>query len=73
MNNDNAAPQELSMEDLDAVAGGKFSWKGFVGAVLGGGATGGMGGAAVGGIGAAPGALGGALLGGFGYCLTSLF
>jgi hypothetical protein len=73
MKNDDQMSQELSIEDLDAVAAGKFSWRGLLGAVIGGGATGGLGGAAVGGIGAGPGAIGGGLLGGIGYCITSLF
>jgi hypothetical protein len=71
--NDDAAPRELSIEELDSVAGGEFSWRGLAGAVVAGGATGGLAGAAVGGIGAGPGALGGGLLGGIGYCITSLF
>jgi hypothetical protein len=57
-------PRELSIEELDSVAGGEFSWRGLAGAAAG---------AAVGGIGAGPGALGGGLLGGIGYCITSLF
>jgi hypothetical protein len=69
--NNDPVNHELSIDDLDAVAGG--FWKQLAGAVLAGGATGGMGGAAVGGIGAVPGAIGGALLGGIGYCITSLF
>jgi hypothetical protein len=74
MNNDvknNAANHELSIDDLDAVAGG--FWKELGGAILGGGVTGGLGGAAVGGIGAVPGAIGGALLGGIGYCISQIF
>jgi hypothetical protein len=71
--NDDAAPHELSIEELDSVAGGKFSWRALLGSIVAGGATGGLGGAAVGGIGAGPGALGGGLLGGIGYCINSLF
>jgi hypothetical protein len=73
LNNDDATSQELSLEQLDSVDGGAFSWRGFLGAVAAGGVTGGLGGAAVGGIGAAPGALGGGLLAGIGYCITSMF
>jgi hypothetical protein len=69
--NNDAANHELSIDDLDAVAGG--FWKELGGAVVAGGVTGGLGGAAVGGIGAVPGAIGGALLGGIGYCISSLF
>ena len=71
--NDNAAPHELSLEELDSVDGGTFSWRALLGAVTAGGVTGGLGGAAVGGIGAAPGAVGGGLLAGIGYCINSLF
>ena len=70
MNND-AVNHELSIDDLDAVAGG--FWKELGGAILAGGVTGGLGGAAVGGVGAVPGAIGGGLLGGIGYCISSLF
>jgi hypothetical protein len=56
MNND-AVNHELSIDDLDAVAGG--FWKELGGAILAGGVTGGLGGAAVGGVGAVPGAIGG--------------
>ena len=73
MNNDitPAIGNELSIEDLDAVAGG--FWKELAGAITAGAATGGLGGAAVGGVGAVPGAIGGGLLGGIGYCISSLF
>ncbi|WP_143278281.1 Blp family class II bacteriocin [Bradyrhizobium sp. UFLA03-84] len=71
--NDSAATRELSIDELDAVAGGKWSWGDFAKSLLGGGVTGGMGGAAVGGIGAVPGAIGGGLLGGIGYCISQLF
>jgi hypothetical protein len=73
MKNDDAAPLELSIEDLDSVAGGKFSIRGLMGSILAGGVTGGMGGAAIGGIGAGPGAVGGGMLGGIAYCINSLF
>ena len=71
--NDDAATRELSIEELDAVAGGKWSWGDFAKALGGGAVTGGMGGAAVGGVGAVPGAIGGGLLGGIGYCISQLF
>ena len=71
--NNDATPHELSMEELDSVEGGAFSWRALLGAMAAGGVTGGMGGAAIGGIGAGPGAIGGGLLGGIGYCITSLF
>ena len=71
--NDDAALRELSMDELDAVAGGAWSWKKFVGAIVGGAVTGGMGGAAAGGVGAGPGALGGGLIGGIGYCIGEIF
>jgi hypothetical protein len=62
-----ATLRELSLEELEMISGGKWSWGEFAKAVGIGAAAGGMGGAAVGGIGAAPGAIGGGLLGGFGY------
>jgi hypothetical protein len=62
---------ELSLDELDNVAGG--FWKELGAAIVAGGVTGGIGGAAVGGVGAVPGAIGGGLLGGIGYCITSLF
>lgn len=65
--------RELSSEDLDSIAGGKWSWKKFFGAVAGGAATGAAGGAAAGGVGAGPGAVGGGLLGGIGYCIGEIF
>lgn len=71
--NDDAATRELSIEELDSVAGGDFSWRGLVGAIAGGAGAGGAGGLAVGGVGAGPGALGGGLLGGIAYCISSLF
>ncbi|MBR1271647.1 hypothetical protein JQ629_29600 [Bradyrhizobium sp. AUGA SZCCT0222] len=66
-----AVNHELSIDELDAAAGG--FWKELAVAVGAGGVTGGMGGAAVGGIGAIPGAIGGALLGGIGYCISAIF
>jgi hypothetical protein len=69
--NDDATTCELSLEELDSVAGG-FTWGGLLKALGGGAITGGLGGAAIGGIGAAPGAVGGGLLAGIGYCFTSL-
>ncbi|MGY3534459.1 hypothetical protein [Bradyrhizobium sp. USDA 4452] len=71
--NDNATTRELSIDELDAVAGGKWSWGDFAKAVAGGAVTGGMGGAAAGGVGAGPGAVGGGLLAGIGYCISQLF
>ncbi|OJU30622.1 MAG: hypothetical protein BGN91_14870 [Nitrobacter sp. 62-13] len=72
--NDNAAIRELSIEELDSVAGAKFSWGDLVGAMAAGAATGAAGGAAAtGGPGAVPGAIGGGLLGGIGYCIKSIF
>ena len=41
MTNNDTVTHELSIEELDSVAGGDFSWKGFVGAVAGGAAAGG--------------------------------
>jgi hypothetical protein len=70
--NEDVANRELSIEELDPVAGGDWSWKGFFGAVAGGAATGAMGGAAVGGVGAGPGAIGGGLTGGIGYCIGAI-
>ena len=68
--NNNAATRELSIADLGAMAGG--FWKELGGAMLAGGVAGGLGGAAVGGIGAVPGAIGGGLLGGIGYCISQI-
>jgi hypothetical protein len=70
---DDAANHELSMEDLDSVAAGRFSWKVLGATMTSGAVTGFLGGAAIGGIGAGPGALGGGLLTGIGYCIGSLF
>lgn len=73
-NNSFATFRELSIEELDNVAGGKWSWGDFAKAVGAGAATGGMGGAAAGGpAGAVPGAIGGGLLGGIGYCIHEIF
>jgi hypothetical protein len=71
--NDCAALRELSIEELDEVAGGKWSWGDFAKAIGAGAVTGGMAGAAAGGVGAGPGALGGGLLGGIGYCISEIF
>ncbi len=71
--NNDAATHELSIDELDAVAGGKWSWGDFAKAVGAGAATGGLGGAAAGGVGAGPGAIGGGLLGGIGYCISQIF
>ncbi|GAB1717115.1 MAG: hypothetical protein NTAFB05_21570 [Nitrobacter sp.] len=72
--NDNAAIRQLSIDELDSVAGAEFSWGGLVGSIAAGAVTGAAGGAAAtGGPGAAPGALGGGLLGGISYCITSIF
>ena len=73
MTNNDTVTHELSIEELDSVAGGDFSWKGFVGAVAGGAADGGLGGAAGGPAGAGAGALSGGLLGGIAYCVSSIF
>jgi hypothetical protein len=70
--NDDAATCELSIEELDAVAGG-WSWKDFGVAVGAGAVTGGLSGAAAGGVGAGPGAVGGGLVGGIGYCISQIF
>jgi hypothetical protein len=58
--------RELSVEEIDSVSGA-FTWQALGASMVGGGITGGLGGAAIGGIGAVPGAIGGALLGGIGY------
>lgn len=70
--NDDAATRELSIDELDLVAGG-WSWGDFAKAVGAGAAGGGLAGAAAGGVGAAPGALGGGLIGGIGYCISQIF
>jgi len=72
--NNDAAGHELSIDELDLVAGGDWSWGDFAKAVGAGAVTGGAGGAAAtGGPGAVPGAIGGGLLGGIGYCITHIF
>ncbi len=71
--NDDAATRELSIQELDSIAGGKWSWGDFAKALGAGAATGGMAGAAAGGVGAGPGALGGGLLGGIAYCINQIF
>jgi hypothetical protein len=75
IHNDDYAPfRELSVEELDKVAGGDWSWGDLAKAMGGGAFTGGLGGAAaVGPAGAVPGAIGGGLLGGIGYCLHEIF
>jgi hypothetical protein len=67
------ANRELSLEELDSVAAGDFSWGGLGKAILGGAAAGGVGGLAGGPGGAGAGALGGGLLAGIGYCISSIF
>jgi hypothetical protein len=71
--NNDAAARELSIEELDSVAAGEFSWGGLAKAMGAGAVTGGLGGSVVGGVGAGPGALGGGLLAGIGYCISSIF
>jgi hypothetical protein len=70
--NDDAATRELSIEELDSVAGGELSLRGFLGAMAGGGVAGLAIGAAAGGIGAGPGAAGGAAAGGISYLVRGL-
>jgi hypothetical protein len=65
--------RELTMDELELVAGGEFTWQGALSSMAAGAVTGALGGAAVGGIGAGPGALGGALLGGISYGLYEAF
>jgi hypothetical protein len=72
LNND-IANRELSLEELDAVAAGEFSWGALGKAMAAGAVTGGLGGSVVGGVGAGPGAVGGGLLAGIGYCISSIF
>ena len=67
MFNDHAATQELSIEELDSVAGGTWSFKGFVKSMAVGAVAGAAVGAAAGGVGAGPGAAGGAAAGGIAY------
>jgi hypothetical protein len=71
--NNETANRELSIEELDSVAAGDFSWGALGKAIAGGAVTGGLGGAVVGGVGAGPGAVGGGLLAGIGYCISSIF
>jgi hypothetical protein len=71
--NDNAMNRELSIDELDAVAGGDWSWGDLGKAMAAGAVTGGLGGSVVGGVGAGPGALGGGLLAGIGYCVSHIF
>lgn len=64
--------RELSLHEVDFVAGAEFTWQGAF-ASMGAGAVGGaLGGMIIGGIGAGPGALGGALLGGITYGVYEL-
>jgi len=69
--NNDAASHELSIGELDSVAGG--FWKELGEAMFGGAVAGGAGGLAVGGVGAVPGAIGGGLLAGIGYCASKIF
>jgi hypothetical protein len=71
--NNFSAARELSIEELDEVAGGRFSFGGLLKAVVGGGAAGALRGAVGGGAGAGAGAVGGGLIGGIGYCISELF
>jgi hypothetical protein len=68
--NDHAATQELSIEELDSVAGGTFTLKGFVASMAAGAVAGACVGAAAGGVGAGPGAAGGAAAGGIAYMVN---
>jgi len=70
--NNGAATHQLSLDELDLVAGG-FSFGDLGKAVAAGAVTGGLGGAVGGPGGAAGGALGGGLLAGIGYCITQIF
>ena len=73
-NNDAATPRELSVEELDLVAAGEWSWGDFAKELGKGAAAGALGaGAATGGTGTGLGAIGGALIGGIGYCIGQIF
>jgi hypothetical protein len=72
MTNDDTATHELSIEELDAVAGGAISVKGFVGAMVGGAVGGALVGAVAGGVGAAPGAAAGASACGIAYIVSGV-
>ena len=65
--------EALDQQELFAVDGGEFTWKGFTKAVAVGAATGALAGAAAGGVGAGPGALAGGLIGGIAYCLDEIY
>lgn len=69
--NSDAATYQLSIDELDLVAGAGF-WGDLGKAVAAGAATGGLAGAAGGPGGAAGGAVGGGLLAGIGYCITQI-
>ncbi|NOX49691.1 MAG: hypothetical protein GXP16_04040, partial [Gammaproteobacteria bacterium] len=58
--------EELKQHEIDLISGG-FSISDLGGAMVIGGFIGGLGGAAIGGVGAIPGAIGGALAGGIAY------
>lgn len=64
--------RELSIHEVDFIAGGAFTWQGAFASMGAGAVTGALGGMIVGGIGAGPGALGGALLGGISYGVYEL-
>ena len=63
--------EEMNACEMMEIDGG-FTWRGLAGSMVAGGVTGGLGGAAIGGIGAVPGAVGGALLGGIAYCIADI-
>jgi hypothetical protein len=72
--NSNAATHELSIEELDSVAGGSLknlTVKGVVDSMLAGAVAGAFVGMAAGGVGAGPGAAGGAAAGGIGYLVMT--
>ncbi|WP_207611310.1 hypothetical protein [Alteromonas sp. 5E99-2] len=63
---------ELSLNEIQEVNGGKFSWSGLAGATAGGAVVGGAFGSLVGGVGFGPGLLAGGLSGGGGYLVNEL-
>jgi hypothetical protein len=69
---DDAASRELSIEELDSVVAGEWSWGDFAKAVGAGAVGGALGGAAVAPPAAIPGAIGGGLIAGIGYCISQL-
>ena len=80
--NENFAHRGLSIEELDAIAAGKFTWGGFFGAVAEGAGIGAVGGAGIGGIAGGPvgaafgagiGASGGGYIAGYRYLITHIF